>query len=128
MKSKEEASMPAVAVVAVNWNGGRDCEAMLNSIRAQAHPPAEVVVVDNGSSDGSRQWFADQPDVRLVGNPGNWGFSRAVNQGLRATTSAYVVLCNLDVELDPGFIAAAVARAESAPDIGSVGGRLRGAG
>jgi len=128
VKGKDEASAPTVAVVAVNWNGRQDCQGMLNSIRAQSHPPAEVVVVDNGSSDGSREWFQGQPDVQLLGNPGNWGFSRAVNQGVRATTSAYVLLCNLDVELDPGFIAATVARAQSAADIGSVGGRLRGAG
>jgi GT2 family glycosyltransferase len=116
---------PAVAVVAVNWNGRRDCEAMLGSLRAQELRPAEIVVVDNGSGDGSREWFQAQPDVRVISNSSNLGFAAAVNQGLRATDSTYVLLCNLDVELDPGFIAAVVARAETTPDIGSVGGRLR---
>lgn len=125
MKSAGPVAVPAVAVVAVNWNGRRDCEGMLNSIRGQTLAASEIVVVDNGSADGSREWFAAQPGVQLLANPGNTGFSAAVNQGLRATASDYVLLCNLDVELDPGFIAATVARAESDPEIGSVGGRLR---
>lgn len=116
---------PAVSVVAVNWNGRWDCEAMLGSIRVQELQPTEIVVVDNGSRDGSREWFQAQPEVRVISNPTNLGFAAAVNQGLRATDSTYVLLCNLDVVLDPGFIAAVVARAETAPDIGSVGGRLR---
>lgn len=120
-----DSGLPTVAVVAVNWNGRRDCEAMLGSLRAQELRPAEIVLVDNGSRDGSREWFQEQPGVRVITNPTNLGFAAAVNQGLGATDSTYVLLCNLDVELDPGFIAAAVARAESAPDIGSVGGRLR---
>jgi GT2 family glycosyltransferase len=120
-----DSSPPAVGVVAVNWNGRGDCEAMLGSLRAQELRPAEIVVVDNGSQDGSREWFEAQSEVRLIKNSTNLGFAAAVNQGLRAIESAYVLLCNLDVELDPGFIAAVVARAESASDIGSVGGRLR---
>jgi GT2 family glycosyltransferase len=114
-----------VAVVAVNWNGRQDCEGMLNSIRGQSLAPREVVVVDNGSRDGSREWFQAQDDVRVIANPDNRGFSVAVNQGLRDTSGRYVLLCNLDVELDPHFVAAAVARAESDSEIGSVGGRLR---
>jgi GT2 family glycosyltransferase len=125
MSESWDSGPPAVAVVAVNWNGRRDCEAMLASLRAQELRPAEIVVVDNGSGDGSREWFQAQPEVQVISNSTNLGFAAAVNQGLRATGSTYVLLCNLDVELDPGFIATAVARAERAPDIGSVGGRLR---
>ncbi|HUY08204.1 MAG TPA: glycosyltransferase family 2 protein [Candidatus Dormibacteraeota bacterium] len=117
----------AVAVVAVNWNGLRDCEAMLASLRSQTLAPSEMVVVDNDSKDGSREWFQAQPEIQLLVNSRNLGFAAAVNQGLRATSAAWVLLCNLDVELDPGFLAAAVARAETAADIGSVGGRLRSA-
>jgi GT2 family glycosyltransferase len=128
MSDRWESSQPAVAVVAVNWNGRRDCEGMLGSLRTQELRPAEIVVVDNGSQDGSREWFEAQPEVKVISNSVNLGFATAVNQGLRATDSPYVLLCNLDVELDPGFIAATVARAESAADIGSVGGRLRSVG
>lgn len=127
MNPVEESGPAAVAVVAVNWNGREDCEEMLGSIRSQSRAPAEIVVVDNASQDGSREWFEGQADVRVIANSANRGFAAAVNQGLRATGAAYVLLCNLDVALDREFIAAAGARLESAPDIGSVGGRLRSA-
>jgi len=117
--------MDQVAVVLVNWNGGSDCGPALASIRAQSRPVAEVVVVDNGSQDGSCQWFERQAGVRVIRNPRNLGFAVAVNQGIAATAAELILLCNLDVVLDPGFVAAAVDRLESAPDIGSVGGRLR---
>jgi GT2 family glycosyltransferase len=115
-----------VAVVAVNWNGRRDCEGLMASLRGQTLKAAEILVVDNHSEDGSREWFSAQPEVRVLENRSNLGFAVAVNQGLRATAAAYVLLCNLDVLLDPNFIEAAVARAETDPKIGSVGGRLRG--
>jgi GT2 family glycosyltransferase len=126
LTSPEAGGPPAVAVVAVNWNGRHDCEAMLSSIRSQTLAPSEIVVVDNGSEDGSREWFQAQPDVRVLANSVNLGFAAPVNQGLRETSAEFVLLCNLDVELDPDFLAAAVGRAQSAADIGSVGGRLRG--
>ncbi|MHB8324116.1 MAG: glycosyltransferase family 2 protein [Candidatus Dormibacteria bacterium] len=115
----------SVAVVLVNWNGGSDCEKSLAAIRAQSLAAAELVVVDNGSQDGSCQWFERQPGVLVIRNRRNRGFAVAVNQGIAACTSELVLLCNLDVVLDPGFVAAAVARMKSASDIGSVGGRLR---
>jgi len=121
-------TQPAVAVVAVNWNGRPDCEGMLQSLRAQTVAPAEIVVVDNHSQDGSREWFQAQPEVRVLANSSNLGFAVGVNQGLRASSAPYLLLSNLDVTLDPRFIEASLARAESAADIGSVGGRLRRAG
>ncbi|MGH7697767.1 MAG: glycosyltransferase family 2 protein, partial [Candidatus Dormibacteria bacterium] len=114
-----------VAVVLVNWNGMADAPGVLESLRAQSLPPREIVVVDNGSRDGSREWFETQPGVEVLANPGNRGFAAAVNQGVAASSSAYLCLCNLDVRLDPDFLAAAVARAESDPAIGSVAGRIR---
>jgi len=114
-----------VAVVLVNWNGGLDCERVLASICSQTRPLAEVVVVDNASQDGSCQWFERQEGVLVIRNPSNRGFAVAVNQGIAATTAEMVLLCNLDVVLDSGFVAALVARMETGSDIGSVGGRLR---
>lgn len=114
-----------MAVILVNWNGRHDCEAAMAGLRSQTLKPKELVVVDNGSSDGSREWFQDQPDVLLLNNPGNRGFAVAVNQGIAATTSPLVMLCNLDVCLDPPFLEALVERVLTAQDIGSAGGLLR---
>ena len=115
---------PGPAVVLVNWNGRRDCEGVLASIRRQRLAPAEVVVIDNGSLDGSLEWFRAQPDVVVIANPTNAGFARAANQGVAATSADLVLLCNLDVRLHEGFLEAAVARMATSPDTGSVGGLL----
>ncbi|MGH7759190.1 MAG: glycosyltransferase family 2 protein, partial [Candidatus Dormibacteria bacterium] len=78
MSQVRTAPSPEVALVAVNWNGRDDCEAMLESVRAQTHALSELLVVDNGSEDGSKEWFLRQPDVRLIANGRNRGFAVAV--------------------------------------------------
>ncbi|MGH7610779.1 MAG: glycosyltransferase family 2 protein [Candidatus Dormibacteria bacterium] len=115
----------SIAVILINWNGIQDAAPALASVRAQTRAAQEVVVVDNGSVDGSREWFQQQPGVQVLANSRNLGFAAAVNRGLAASSSAYVCLCNLDVRLDAGFLEAALARAESDPRIGTVAGRLR---
>ncbi len=115
-----------MAVIAVNWNGRRDCEAMLGSIRSQTLAPAEIWWWTTGPwtvlGSGSRP----SPRCRCSTNTANRGFAVAVNQGLRATSAPCVLLCNLDVSWTRRSWRNLVARAETAGDIGSVGGRLRG--
>ena len=117
--------VPSIAAVAVGWNGRRDLEAALASLVAQTLPPAEVVVVDNGSVDGSAEWLAERTDLRLVRNPRNLGFAVAANQGIAATSAELVLLLNQDVVLDPHFLEAAAARIASRPRVGAVAPRLR---
>jgi GT2 family glycosyltransferase len=112
----------------ISWNGGADLVAALGSLRQQTLPPAEVLVVDNGSVDGSAEWLAGQPGVRLVRNPRNLGFAVAANQGIAATTSALVLLLNQDVVLDPTFLEMAARRITAHPGAGSVAPRLRRGG
>ena len=72
-----------VTAVVVNWNGGDDNLACLDSLRAQSVPPAEIVFVDNGSSDGSPERVAERfPEVEIVRNDRNLGFGGASNQGI----------------------------------------------
>lgn len=86
-----------VDAVIVNWNAGdalRDC---VKSLRATA-PDGRVVVVDNASSDGSIATLrAADPLVHVIENRTNRGLAAANNQGIRATTSQYVLICNPDV-------------------------------
>ena len=100
----------SVGVVVVNWNSGGHLGRMLASL--QEHPPAEpidVVVVDNGSTDGSaEQAAAAHPWARLIRNPANRGLAAANNQGLAATAGPYVLIANPDVELAPGALDALV--------------------
>lgn len=114
--------MTAAAVLVVNFNGGKLLARCLTTVLAQQPPPAEVVVVDNASRDGS---VASLPaGVRLVSLPRNVGYAAAVNAGLAATKAPYVLTLNPDTELLPGCLAAAVAALHADLELGSVAPRV----
>lgn len=92
-----------VSVVVPNYNGKAFIEACLKALTADA-PEAEILVVDNGSSDGSREIVEEKfPRVRLIPLDRNYGFPRAVNEGIRAASHPYVILLNNDTVVLPGF-------------------------
>jgi GT2 family glycosyltransferase len=97
---------PAVTVVVPNWNGRRWLPGCLQAIADQHLPPAQVIVVDNGSRDGSLEYVrAEHPSVRVLALGANTGFAHAVNEGLRAAGSELVALVNTDVLLAPDWLA-----------------------
>ncbi len=100
------APKPDAAVTAVipNWNGARCLGRLLSDLRAQTEPPAEIVVVDNGSSDGS-DLDAGQTGARVIQLGRNTGFAHAVNLGVEASRTPLVAILNADVELEPDFLA-----------------------
>lgn len=81
----------------------RACIEALRRSREDAHP-IELVVVDNGSKDGSREWLAAQTDVRLVANDANVGAPAARNQGIALARGEYVVFLDNDVVVTPGWL------------------------
>jgi len=92
-----------VTVVIPNYNGMAYIEACLKALLKDA-PEAEILVVDNASSDGSRELVKEKfPAVRVLALDKNYGFSRAVNEGIRASSRPYVILLNNDTEVLPGF-------------------------
>ena len=97
----------AASIVIPNWNGRDLLAKYLPSVVASIaqHPGSEIVVVDNGSSDGSadfvRQTF---PQVRLLALPTNLGFGGGSNAGIRAASNDIVVLLNSDMRVDPAFL------------------------
>lgn len=94
---------PEISVVIVNWNRRALLERCLESLTRQAFTDFELMVVDNGSTDGSpgivRRFSL--PAVRLIRNEENQGFARAVNQGIRQARGRIIALVNNDVLLDP---------------------------
>ena len=113
--------MAAPAVVIPNWNGRRWLPGCLASLAAQQLAPSEVIVVDNGSRDGSREYLAAaHPDVRLIALGRNTGFAHAANQGLRAAGAGTVALINTDIELAPDWLARMAAVLDAHPDCASV--------
>lgn len=116
---------PLVWVVVLNWNGARDTLACLASLRELQYPAARVMVVDNGSDDGSVALIRDaDPDAVLIATGQNLGFARGNNIGIRhalCADAAYVWLLNNDTTVDAHALDAMVGEAEGDPNVGIVG-------
>jgi GT2 family glycosyltransferase len=101
---------PRVSVVIPNWNGRRWLPGCLGSLAAQTRPADEVIVVDNGSHDGSAAWLAEtHPEVRVLAQGRNTGFAFAANRGIEAAGGELVALINTDVVLPPDWLARMIA-------------------
>lgn len=86
---------------------------------------AEVIVVDNASTDGSLEMLREQfPQVRLIANDENVGFARANNQAIRESKGRYIMLLNSDTEVHPGALEAMVAFMDAHPTAAGCGPRL----
>ena len=102
--------MQEVSVVIPNFNGMAYLDGVLSSLERQTISNFEVILVDNGSTDGSCAFVAaEYPWVHMIQLPENYGFSRAVNEGIHAARSPYVLLLNNDTEAETDFIEEMVA-------------------
>ncbi len=94
-------------VIIPNYNGIRYLEACLQSLRDTAGEGFRIIVVDDGSSDGSVELVRDSfPDVELVVHDANRGFAASVNTGIRAADTEYVILLNNDTVVREHFVTA----------------------
>lgn len=104
------------AVIIPNWNGRRWLPGCIASLAAQQLPPAEVIVVDNGSADGSLEYLAaEHPSVRVLALAHNKGFAYAANRGIEAAGTEAVALINTDIELDRDWLARMTATLDAHP-------------
>ncbi len=121
---------PEISVGVVNWNRKEYLRACLESLARQRHADFEVIVVDNGSSDGSaemvRTEFAAKPgsSPRLIANEENRGFCAANNQAFAAARGRFIAILNNDAEAEPDFIGALRSAFEAAPDIGMAAAKV----
>lgn len=94
-----------VTVVIPNYNGIEYLKNCMKSLEKQWENPSSILLVDDCSTDGSVQWFEQNyPDCRCLCLDSNSGFSKAVNAGIKACDSEYVILLNNDTEVESGFI------------------------
>ncbi len=116
---------PRVTVVVPNWNTREYLGPCLESLRRQTFRDFETVLVDSASTDGS-VGFVEQnfPEVRTVILLENRGFSGAVNAGIEASDSEFVVLLNNDTEQDAGWLEALVRAAGRRPEAGLFASKL----
>ena len=90
-----------VAVVAVTYSPGEVLSAFLDSLAEATTRPLDVVLADNGSTDGSVEAAAERADVRVVATGANLGYGGAANVGVNATTADFVVVANPDIVWAP---------------------------
>jgi GT2 family glycosyltransferase len=120
-----------VSVVVVNWNRRDLLRSCLESLGGQEfNQPFEVIVVDNGSVDGSPEMIlaefsaASAFSVKLIRNPDNRGFCAANNQGIAASGSELIALLNNDAEAEPEWLAALAGAFEGRPEIGMAASKI----
>ena len=111
------------AAVIVNYEAGPLLIDCVRSVLADTSAgPVELVVVDNGSRDGSVEALQTAfPEVRVVRSPGNVGYARGANFGIAASYAPVIAVLNADLTLVPGSAGALVARLEQDAGLGAVG-------
>lgn len=116
-----------VSVVTPNYNGEKFLKTFFDSLDKDSEHIGEVIIVDNGSSDGSKEFIENSSfnfPVNLIENSENLGFSPAVNQGIRSAEYEYVFSLNNDTEVKEGSIKALVDLASSSDDVFSVQAKM----
>jgi GT2 family glycosyltransferase len=119
-------SRPSVAVIVLNWNGRPYLTACLDSLRTQTYDgPYQVVLVDNGSTDGSAAFVeSSYPQVRVIRSLVNLGFAAGNNLAARQLDTELVAFLNNDTRVEPNWLAELVRSVTAAPEIASAGGRI----
>lgn len=119
----------AVSAIVVNHRRRELLEPCLDSLRTaldDSGEPWELIVVDNGSDDGSAELVGDRyPEAKLVALGCNVGFAAGVNHGLARSRGEWVLLLNNDATLASGAVALLLAAGRTSPDVGSVAAQMR---
>ena len=124
MALPRNSARPLVSVAILNWNGLEHTKACLESVRQIAYDNYEIIVVDNGSVDGSKEYLRSVAGIILVDNPKNRGFAGGHIDALRHASGEYIFLLNNDAVVKPDIIEVALEDFASDPSIGAVGGRV----
>lgn len=119
------AAPPLVTVGIVDWNDGDHLPQCLDAVFAQTHRPIEVVISDNGSTDGSPQAARRaHPEIRVVHNGSNIGFGPAHNRAITASRGEYYLALNPDVVLEPDYIERMLEALRTHPECGYANGLI----
>ena len=126
MTSSQNAN-PLISVIVVTWNARRYVEECLASLRENAGCDAEIIVVDNASSDGTPELIRENfPEMHLIRNAENYGFAKGNNIGIAASHGTYLFLVNSDVTVPAGCFRAIIEYMDSNPDVGLLGPQMLG--
>jgi GT2 family glycosyltransferase len=111
----------SLSLVIVNYNTVEDLRKCLTTLKERLSS-RETIVVDNGSTDGSREMVLEEfPWARLLDNPGNPGYASACNRGLAAATQPYALILNSDVEFLGDGLEEVLDYMDAHPEVGALG-------
>jgi len=115
---------PSVIAVVLTWNGYGDTVRCIESLKKVTYPSLDIVLVDNGSTDGSPEILSGKfPDIPLLKLPSNKGYGAGNNAGIRFATGKgynYILILNNDVVVDPEFLEPMVQAMQTQPSVGVV--------
>jgi GT2 family glycosyltransferase len=121
-------NLPSVHIVVLNWNGKSDTVECLTNLHSVSYPNRKIVVVDNGSTDGSEEAIkAAFPDVTLIQTGENLGYAEGNNVGIRHAMECgadFVFILNNDTTTDTEVVTAMVAQAEKNPSAAILGPKI----
>jgi GT2 family glycosyltransferase len=96
---------PKISVITVNYNGKRWLKDCLSSLSKQTYKNYEIILVDNGSTDGSAAYVKSNfPKVKVIRNKENSGFAGGNNLGYQNSDGDYILLLNNDTKVNPDFL------------------------
>jgi len=112
---------PLVSIVILNWNGKEHLQECIGSVLKSHYSTLEVILADNGSTDGSVEFVRSQfPSVIILENNENLGYAEGNNRGIKIARGKYVVTLNNDVVVDPDWLKKPIVYLENDPQIGSI--------
>ncbi|NVK29101.1 MAG: glycosyltransferase family 2 protein [Flavobacteriia bacterium] len=117
--------MKPIAVAILNWNGKSLLEQFLAKVINDS-PEADVIVIDNASTDDSVEWLRqNHPETEVIQNTTNSGYAGGYNEGLRGVDHEFVVLLNSDVETTSGWLSPILERFRSDENIAAIQPKIR---
>ncbi len=125
MLNDTSVKQPLVSVIIVNFNGRAFLKKCLSSIMEQTYPSLEVILVDNGSKDGSVEYVERHfSKVKIMENGENFGFAKANNIGIKASSGELIATLNNDTEASPYWVASLVDAMLSDDRVGMCASRM----
>lgn len=125
MKDLEQKDHPLISIIIPHRNGKQHLDSCLGSLRKQVYRKIEVILADNGSSDGSQDYVGQNyPEVRLIELGENRGFTGACNAGYAVSRGEIVILLNNDTETDPHWSEALVDAFARHPEAGIIASKM----
>ncbi|MFT3893211.1 MAG: glycosyltransferase family 2 protein [Anaerolineales bacterium] len=126
VQERSDGQVVDMSIVLVCWNNKAYLDPCLKSLyEGGLKSTYDVIVVDNGSTDGSQQMLAEKyPQVKLIQNAGNVGLGKASNQGIEATNGRHVLLLNNDTLVNGSALDVLVEYLDAHPEVGATAGKL----